>query len=191
MVQPIKKRSRKSGLPPGTLIHIGEKKTERLKITIIDYDESQFQEKEFQSIEECHVLKEKPTVTWIDIDGLHQVELLEKIGECFGLHPLVMEDILNTDQRPKMEDYEGYLYIVIKMLYADEKTNQIEVEQVSIVLGSNFVLSFQEGERDVFDPVRERLRTGKGRLRKMGADYLAYTLLDTVVDNYFAVLERL
>jgi len=191
MVTPIKKRSRKAGLPPGTLIHIGEKKTERLKITIIDYDESQFQEKEFRSIEECHVLKEKPTVTWIDIDGLHQVELLEKLGECFGLHPLVMEDILNTDQRPKMEDYEGYLYIVIKMLYADGKTNQIEVEQVSLILGSNFVLSFQEGERDVFDPVRERLRTGKGRLRKMGADYLAYTLLDTVVDNYFAVLERL
>jgi magnesium transporter len=110
MPKPIKKRSKKAGLPPGTLVHIGEKKAETLKITIMDYDEAHFQEKEIKTIEECFLFKDKPTVTWINIDGLHQVEILEKLGECYGLHPLVLEDIPNTDQRPKMEDYGEYIY---------------------------------------------------------------------------------
>jgi magnesium transporter len=188
-----KKRSQKAGLPPGTLIHIGEKKREVPKITILDYDETQFQEREAKSVEECFPLKEKPTVTWINVEGLHQVEVLERLGGCYGLHPLVLEDILNTDQRPKMEDYGEYVYIVLKMLtYYDDKSGQIEAEQISLVLGRNFVLSFQEGkEGDVFGLLRERLRGGKGRIRKMGADYLAYSLIDSVVDHYFIILERL
>jgi len=188
-----KKRSQKAGLPPGTLIHIGEKKREEPKITILDYDETQFQEREAKSVEECFPLKEKPTVTWINVEGLHQVEVLERLGGCYGLHPLVLEDILNTDQRPKMEDYGEYVYIVLKMLtYYDDKSGQIEAEQISLVLGRNFVLSFQEGKKgDVFDLLRERLRGGKGRIRKMGADYLAYSLIDSVVDHYFIILERL
>jgi magnesium transporter len=187
----IKKRSRKSGLPPGTLVHIGEKKAEMPKITLIDYDESHFQEREVKKIEECFLFKEKPSVTWINVDGLHQVEVIEKLGECYGLHPLVLEDILNTDQRPKTEDYGEYLYVVLKALELSNKSNEIETEQISLILGPNFVFSFQEREGDTFDPIRDRIRNNKGRIRKMGADYLAYTLLDSVIDNYFIILERL
>jgi magnesium transporter len=187
----IKKRSKKAGLPPGALVHIGEKKAETLKITIMDYDEAHFEEKEIKTIDECFIFKDKPTVTWINIDGLHQVEILEKLGECYGLHPLVLEDILNTDQRPKMEDYGEYIYIVLKDLDYDDKSSQIEPEQISLILGPNFVFSFQEREGDTFDTIRERLRNSKGRIRKMGADYLAYTLLDSIVDNYFIILEKL
>ena len=187
----IKKRSKKAGLPPGTLVHIGEKKAETPKITIMDYDEAHFQEKEIKTIEECFLFKDKPTVTWINIDGLHQVEILEKLGECYGLHPLVLEDILNTDQRPKMEDYGEYLYIVLRMLNYNDKSSEIESEQISLVLGPNFVFSFQEREGDTFNPIRDRIRNGKGRIRKMGADHLAYTLLDSIIDNYFIILEKL
>jgi magnesium transporter len=187
----IKKRSRKSGLPPGTLVHIGEKKAEMPKITLIDYDESHFQEREVKKIEECFLFKEKPSVTWINVDGLHQVEVIEKLGECYGLHPLVLEDILNTDQRPKTEDYGEYLYVVLKALELSNKSNEIETEQISLILGPNFVFSFQEREGDTFDPVRDRIRNNKGRIRKMGADYLAYALLDSIVDNYFIILEKL
>jgi len=191
MLKLIKKRSKKSGLPPGTLVHIGEKKAETSKITLMDYDEAHFQEKEVKTVEECFLFKEKPTMTWVNVDGLHQVEILEKLGECYGLHPLVLEDILNTDQRPKMEDYGEYLYIVLKALNYSDKNNEIETEQISLILGSNFVFSFQEREGDTFDPLRGRIRNGKGRIRKMGADYLAYALLDSIVDNYFIILEKL
>jgi magnesium transporter len=188
----IKKRSEKAGLPPGTLVHIGETKTEKAKITIIDYDEAQFEEKEAKTIEECFPFKDKPTTTWINIEGVHELAIIEKIGEHFGLHPLLLEDIANTEQRPKMEDYGEYIFIVLKMLSHDEKTNEVKAEQVSLVLGLNFVISFQEGiQGDVFDPVRERIRNGKGRIRKMGSDYLAYALVDAIVDNYFLILEKL
>lgn len=191
MVKLNKKRSKKAGLPPGSLVHIGERKTEKLKITVMDYDETHFQEREMKTVEECFAFKEKPTVKWINVDGLHQVEILEKLGDCYGLHPLVLEDILNTDQRPKMEDYGDYLYIVLKMLDYDDENSEIVTEQISLVLGPNFVLSFQEKEGDVFNPIRERIRGGKGRLRSMGADHLTYALLDSIVDNYFIILEKL
>ena len=188
----LKKRSRKAGLPPGTLIHIGERKVEEPKITIFDYDDQQVEEREVKVIEECFVFKDKTTVTWINLEGIHQVEIIEKLGECYGFHPLVLEDILNTDQRPKMEVHGDYIYIVLKMLYGGNTNGPIKVEQVSLILGSNFVISFQEGrEGDVFNPVRERIRSSKGLVRKMGADYLAYSLLDTIVDNYFLILEKL
>jgi magnesium transporter len=190
MAKLIKKRSKKSGLPPGSLIHIGERKVETPKISIIDYDETQFQEKTTQAIEECFLFKDKPTVTWTNIDGLHQTEMLEKVGDCYGFHPLVLEDILNTDQRPKMEDYGEYVYIVLRSLEYNHQKDEIESDQISIILGQNFVFSFQEKEGDTFDPLRERIRTGKGRIKKMGADYLAYTLMDSIVDNYFIILEK-
>lgn len=185
------RRSRKSGLPPGSLIHIGERKTERTKITIMDYDERSFQEKEARTVEECFPFKETATVTWINIDGVHDSEVIAKIGGHFGLHPLILEDIMTTAQRPKMEDMGEYIFIVLRMLSFEGKKKAVLSEQVSIVLGSNFVLSFQESVGDVFDQVRERIRTGKGRLRKMGTDFLAYALVDSVVDNYFVVLEKL
>ena len=188
----LKNRSKKSGLPPGSLIHIGEKKAGKAKITILDYDESNFLQKDAESINECFPFKEKPTVTWINVDSIHQIEILEKLGECYGLHPLVLEDILNTDQRPKMENYTDYLYIVLKMLYYKGNRKGITSEQISLIVGQNFVISFQEGiEGDVFGQVRERIKDNKSRIRKMGADYLAYSLIDAIVDNYFGILERL
>lgn len=188
---PIKKRSIKTGLPPGALIHIGEKRSEKVKISIIDYDEINFQEKEAKTIEECFPFKDKPAITWINIDGLHLVDIIEKIGKNFDFHPLLLEDILNTEQRPKIEDFEIYIYIVLKMLYYEDKANEINYEQVSIIFGQNFVISFQEKEGDVFNPIRERIRTNKGRIRKMGADYLAYSLIDAIVDSYFNIIEKL
>jgi magnesium transporter len=186
----IKKRSPKVGLPPGTLVHIGEKKVEKARITIMDYDETNLEEKEAKTIEESYPFKDKPTVTWINIDGLHEVEIIEKLGSHFGLHPLLLEDILNTDQRPKMEDYGDYIFVVLKMLYPGENKDEIEAEQVSLILGSNFVISLQESEGDVFNSIRDRIRKNKGRIRKAGADYLAYALLDAIVDNYFLILEN-
>lgn len=187
----FKKVSKKAGLSPGVLIHVGNKKVEKTRIRIIDYDESQLEEKEAKTIEECFPFKDKPTVTWINIDGLHEVDIIEKIGKHFDVHPLVLEDIVNTGQRPKMEDLENYIFVVLKMLYYDEKEKEVSAEQFSFILGTNFVISFQERVGDVFNPVRERIRNAKGRIRKMGADYLAYALVDAVVDNYFVILERL
>ncbi|MBN2066822.1 MAG: magnesium/cobalt transporter CorA, partial [Candidatus Thermoplasmatota archaeon] len=179
------------GLPPGSLVHIGEQKTEKVKITVIDYHASTFGEKVVKTVEECFAFKGKPTVTWINVDGLHEIDVIEKLGTCFDVHSLVLEDILNTDQRPKMEDLESYIFLVLKMLYSDEKHREIHSEQVSLILGKNFVISFQESMGDVFDAVRERLRSGKGRIRKMGPDYLTYALLDAIVDNYFVILEKI
>ena len=192
MAKLIKKRSKKAGLPPGTLVHIGEKRAGKPKLTLIDYDEADFQESDVKTVEECFPFQGKPTVTWINLEGVHDVEIVEKLGNCFGLHPLVLEDILNTDQRPKLEVYGDYIYIVLKMLYNGDLNRPVEAEQVSLILGSNFVISFQEGkEGDVFNPVRDRIRSGKGLIRKTGSDYLVYSLIDTIVDNYFLILERM
>ena len=191
MTRFLKKFSKKIGLSPGTLVHIGNKKIEKTRIRVIDYDESRLEEREAEKIEECFSFKEKPTVTWINIDGLHEVDIIEKIGKCYDVHPLVLEDIVNTGQRPKMEDFDGYLFMVLKMLYYDEEKSEVIAEQLSLILGSNYVISFQERVGDVFNPVRERIRSAKGRIRRMGTDYLAYALVDAVVDNYFIILEKL
>jgi len=190
MVRIFKKSSKMVGLPPGALVHVGDEKTAEVKITVMDYDEAQFQEREVRSVEECVPYKDKPSVTWINLDGIHRVEIVEALGKSFDLHPLILEDILNTGQRPKLEDFSGYLYIVLKMITYGDSNGAVKVEQVSLVLGPNFVISFQEAEGDIFDPVRDRIRTAKGRIRKRGADYLAYSLIDAVVDNYFVVLEK-
>lgn len=177
----IKKTSKRIGLPPGVLVHIGEKKTERVRIGIIGYDQEQIQEKEAKTVEECFPFIDKPTVTWINVVGVHQVEIIKNIGKHFDIHPLVLEDIVNTKQRPKMENFGDYIFIVLKIPYYDEKENSIKAEQISLILGSNFVISFQESEKDIFNPIRERLRSEKSRLRKMGADYLAYTSMDIIL----------
>jgi len=187
----LKKRSRKAGLPPGSLVYIGERGSDRTKITVLDYDEAHSEERETDTIAQCIVLKEKPSVTWINIDGVHNSGILQKLGECYGFHPLVLEDVMNTDQRPKMEDYADYFYVVLKMLHYSNENGGIAAEQVSLIVGRNFVFSFQEGiEGDVFGVVRERIRSDKSRIRRMGADYLAYSLIDAIVDNYFSILEK-
>jgi magnesium transporter len=192
MVKLFKQRSKKAGMPPGTLIHIGEKRTGNVKINVIDYDENTISEKEIVDIRESFHYRNKPTITWIDVEGLTNIELLEQLGNQYGLHPLVMEDILNTDQRPKMEIYGDYIYFVLKMFHIHNSTNEIVTEQVSIILGNNFVITFQEGiEGDSFNNIRERLRTSKGKIRKLGADFLLYSMIDSIVDYYFTLLEQI
>ncbi len=182
---------KKVALPPGTVEYTGERKAEKVKITVYDFEDSHLEEKELRSIEECFPYRDTPRVSWINIDGLHDTESLERLGAHFGLHPLVLEDIVNTHQRPKVEDHQDYLYIVLKMLEYPGRGTEVTADQISIVLGRNFVLSFQERAGDVWDPVRERIRKGAGRIRKSGSDYLAYRLMDAIVDNYFGVLEKI
>jgi len=191
MRKKTKKRSAKSGTPPGTLLHIGEKKTEQVKITVVDYDEAHYTEQEIVNIGDCLAFKDKPTTTWINITGIHQLDIIEKIGGVFGLHPLLLEDVVNTEQRPKIEDFEDYLFVVLKFLSYKKHEEVIEPEQISIIIGLNFVISFQEIDLEIFHPIQERIRNGKGKIKKSGADYLAYTLIDTIVDNYFILLEIL
>ena len=187
----IRRSSKKAGLPPGSLVHVGEKKVESPKVTIFDYHEDHFQEREAATVDECIPFKDTPTVTWINIAGIHDVEILRSLGDCYAIHPLVLEDILNTEQRPKLEDFGTYLFIVAKMLYLERGTSEVRAEQISMIVGPNFVISFQETEEDVFEGIRERIRSGRGRIRHRGADYLAYALLDAVVDGYFVILETI
>lgn len=189
----VKKTSGKIGASPGTLIHVGEKRAERIRVRIIDYTAETLEEREVPPAEitRCCPLKETAAVSWINVDGIHEVERIGALGGCFDLHPLVLEDILNTEHRPKFEPYPSYLFIVLKMLHFEEAAGEVRTEQVSLILGPGYVISFQEREGDVFDGVRERLRQSKGRIRRMGADYLAYALLDAIVDSYFMILEKL
>ncbi len=184
------KRSKKAGLLPGSLIHIGKTYAEKPKITLTSYNETSFSEKEISSLAAIRAHKDEPGILWIAVDGLQNTELLEELGNIFGLHPLVQEDILNTDQRPKMEDYGDYLYIVLRNFNGQSNGDLIS-EQISIILGKNFVLSFREQESTIFEPIQERLRNNKGRIRKFGADYLLHAVIDSIVDNYFIVLEKL
>lgn len=149
---------KKPAFPPGTLVYVGEKKAEKVKISILNYDVGQYEEKEAKSIEEALVGGNRPAVCWINIDGLHQIDILEKIGAHFNIHPLVLEDILNTRQRPKMEACDDYIFVVLKMLQFDRNGATIEAELISIVLGPNFVISFQEEEGDIFNSIRERIK---------------------------------
>jgi len=183
----VQKRSKKTGLPPGTLVHIGERKAEKVTITTFHYSGKGCEEQQLQQPEQLAPPIDE-SVLWVNVGGVHKVEVVETLGRQFSLHPLLLEDVANTDQRPKLDDYESYLFLVIKMLSLTDR-HEVAVEQVSIVLGRNYVLSFQENGTDVFQPVRERLRGGKGRLRQSGADYLLYALVDAIVDQYFAVLE--
>jgi magnesium transporter len=185
-----KRRSDKAGLPPGALIHIGERHAEEAKIVLCEYDESHLQEKEIHTLEGALPPADRKAVTWVHIDGLQDVHLLEQMGNVFDLHPLTLEDILNTEQRPKSEDHADYLFIVLR-LFNEDAGGGLIAEQVSIVFGPNWLISLQEKEGRLFDPIRERLRNEKGRLRKAGADYLAHALLDTIVDGYFVILDKL
>jgi magnesium transporter len=172
-------------------VHVGEQRHEPVKLSVIKYDEANFEETPVVNVEEAFSLRNKSSVMWLNIDGVHQPEIIEQVGKSFGLHPLVAEDIASTGQRPKMEDFDDYIFVVLRMLRFDGEEKGTKTEQISIILGSDFVISFQEKEGDVFDTIRERLRNNKGRIRKMGADYLAYSLIDAIVDNYFMILEML
>lgn len=181
---------RKPGLSPGTLAIDGKHTEGPVRITVIDYDAAHFTERLVASVEDCYPFRDTETVTWINIDGLGNTAVIEKIGRHFQVHPLILEDILNTGQRPKMEDLEDYLYVNLKMLQLAGPDKKIKGEHVSMIIGPNYLISFQEDAGDVFDPVRERIRKD-GRIRRFGPDYLAYALIDDIVDNYFLVMEHL
>lgn len=186
-----KKRSAKAGLPPGSLVHIGQRHREGVQVVRLRYDAAHFGENRIDALAGALPEPARPDVTWIRIDGLQDIALLEQAGEIFGLHPLTLEDILNTEQRPKIEDHGDHIFIVLRIFHESASGDCLVPEQISIVLGSNWLISLQEQEGSLFDPVRERLRSGRGRLRQEGSDYLAHALIDSIVDSYFAVLERL
>ena len=179
----------KSGLPPGSLVYIGEEKTSKIKITSIRYNESEVIREEF-SKPEPELFSKDSYIRWVNLDGLHNVEQLREMGNLLNIHILTLEDILNTEQRPKLEDYGDYYFIVLKMLSYDSKIRDIVEEQVSIVIKDNLIVTFQEKEGDVFQPVRERINTAGTRLRRMGIDFLLYALMDAIIDNYFIILEK-
>ncbi|MBD3310176.1 magnesium/cobalt transporter CorA [Candidatus Woesearchaeota archaeon] len=187
----LSKKSPEAGLPPGTVVYVGEKKKEKVSLELIDYTKGSFVRKNISKVENALPFKEKPTITWLNITGIHDTEIIAKVGKYFRIHPLVREDIANTKQRPKVEDFDRYLFLVLKMIIYDERKKEIRPEQISFIIGPNFVISFQERRGDVFDPIRNRLSQGKGKIRRMGTDYLAYSLIDAIVDHYFTILEHL
>ncbi|WP_417855076.1 magnesium/cobalt transporter CorA [Xanthomarina gelatinilytica] len=175
---------------PGSIVYTGENPTEKLFIDAFDYAKDFVNESELKSVEEAFNFKHTNSNTWININGLNHIQDIEKIGKHYNLHPLIMADIANTSQRPKIDVYDDYIFVILKMLYYDENEN-INIEQISLVLGKNYVLSFQEIEGDVFDNVRERLRLANGRIRTHGTDYLLYALIDAIVDHYYIVSETM
>jgi magnesium transporter len=182
-------RRDKAGLPPGTLLPVGEKRVQKTTLSLIEYNADSFSERVLPDTESCRSLNSTSAVHWLNIEGLHDVEIIRQIGDIFGIHPLVLEDIVTTGQRPRMEDYGDYIYTVVKMLYRTGADRHTVSEQISFILGPFGVLTFQEVAGDVFDPIRERIKAAKGRIRSTGPDYLLYRLLDTIIDNYFIVLE--
>lgn len=186
-------RKQKLGLPAGSLIYIGDKDKlqAHVDVTVIDFNENHLSEFCPTNITELVKFKNQETVTWINIDGIHDVDFIKQAGEIFELHPLLLEDILNPDHRPKIEEYGDYLHFTMKELKWNSNGKEIESEQISFVLGRGFVISFQEQKGDIFEPIRDRIRHAKGRVRKMKADYLAYALIDIIVDHYFVIIDSI
>ena len=185
-------RSRKSGSPPGSLIYVVEKRVEEVSLSQITYSDNYYKEDHFQDPAEIHYQKDSGYKSWINVDGVHQEEIIRAIGEKFGIHLLTLEDIMDSEQQPKADYHEDYVYFVIKMLLYDKEKDDFDLEQVSIVFGEDFLLSFQEKEGDVFEQVRRRIRSSAAsRIKKLDMDYLAYSLMDIVIDNYFYALEKI
>ncbi|MBK6484807.1 MAG: magnesium/cobalt transporter CorA [Chitinophagaceae bacterium] len=180
-----------SGVEPGKVIYIGDDKDQQVNISVIDYDETHFEERTELNIEDCFKYKESTTCTWINVAGIHQTDIIEKIGKHFGINPLVLEDVVNTNSRPKIDDFKDYVFIILKMLTYDTEKRVLRIEQVSLVCGKNLVISFQEDEGDLFNSIRMRLRDAGSRIRKYGPDFLAYSLMDKIVDEYFIIIESM
>ena len=191
MIESLKNASDKSGLPPGSLVHVGDVLVAETRISVVDYSKENLEEQQIQSIGEIIKYKDSDTVTWVTIEGLANVEIIESIGAIFDIHQLVLEDILNTHQRPKFEEYDDHLYIVLKCLMSEDEDFSVTYEQVSILVLNNFVFVFKEKSDDLLLPVQQRIRNSKGRLRSLGADYLTYAILDTIVDKNFILIDSL
>ena len=190
MSKSFRRMARKVGMPPGSLVYTGDKEHLPAKITITRYNGDTLVERQVDSFSECQLVGDPGEVTWINVTGISKVTDLERVGECFKIHPLVLEDILEVGQRPKVEDYDEYLYIVLNSIQPVAGGEELVAEEISLVLGPHYLLSFYAGDGDIYAPIRERLLQAKGRIRKLGADYLAYSLIDLVVDNYFVELEK-
>ncbi|MBC8014148.1 MAG: magnesium/cobalt transporter CorA [Sporomusaceae bacterium] len=186
-----KYNTQKVGLPPGTLLHIGAARSEKIKITMMCYSKEDWTEKQFTNVDELLQYEYSAGMRWVHVNGIHRVDVVEKIGNKFALHPLVLEDIVNTNQRPKLEENENYIYIVLKMINHDEHKNKIDFEQISIIVGRNYILSFQENDNHTFHQIRDRVKKTDSRIRTKGIDYLAYAMIDCVVDHYYVALEYL
>jgi len=184
------RHSSKAGLPPGTLVHLGRHVAEKATITVINYNEDTYRVKETTSTDECFSLIDPSMATWINVDAVSDPRTVEAIGKHFGLHPLLLEDVMNTDQRPKIDNYEDHLFLVLKMILINVDTRAPEADQVSFVLGRNYLISFLERPSEVFLPAVDRLQDVRSRIRKNGPDYLLYTLVDVIVDNYFAIIDK-
>jgi len=180
-----------SGSTPGALVHAGQRKVEQIRIRLIDYDADRIEERTLEGVDECFPFVDRPPVTWVNIDGLHDTSVAEAVADRFNVHRLALEDVLSPNQRPKVENYDDHYLVILKMLSFEAQTASIVAEQVSFIVGPRYLFSFQEVYGDSFEPVRERLRHGKGRIRSRGTDYLAYALIDAVVDNYFRILESM
>ena len=191
MARYFKNRSAAQGKPPGELTFIGRQKMEKVKIHLIQYNEQLIEETDVVSLAEIKEKRIAGTIAWLDIIGLHDTETIATVGVNYSIHPLTLEDIINTGQRPKVEEFEDYISVMVKMLRLESADNKIHGEQLAFVMGTDYLITFQERPGDVFDPVRERLRLMKGRVRRSGTDYLMYALLDTIVDNYLVLIERL
>lgn len=189
--KPTKRRSKKLGMDPGTLVHVGEVKIKQPVVSLIEYSGRHCEERTLEPEEVAAYQRPDGCKVWLNLHGLHNPQLIADIGKTFGLHPLVLEDILNTDQRPKVDAYDDYLYIVARSFFYDKDLDVLGSEQISLVLGENFVLTFQERPTGSFEPVRDRLRKGRSQIRETRSDYLAYALLDVIVDHYFIVLEQI
>lgn len=187
----LRGQRKKAGMPPGSVVYTGEQPAvpQPTRIMLMDYDEAVFEERMLINIEQAFDFKMKSTATWINIDGIQDESLISKVGKHFELHPLVQEDIVDTNQRAKMEEYDGYLYMVLRALQYNYETHEVESEQFSLILAKNYIITFQERPGDVFDQIRDRLRGNKGRARRLGCDYLAYSLIDAIVDHYFVILD--
>lgn len=178
-------------MPPGSLVHIGDVADAESKMSVIDYSKEAIEEQAIQSVDEILPYIGKNTITWLHVEGLKDVKLIESIGGVLNIHPLVLEDILNTHQRPKFEEFDDYLYIVLKKLVLEDNRFSVSYEQISILVLDNFVVTFKEKADDIFVPIRQRLNNSRGRLRNMGSDYLTYAILDSIIDQVFVLLDSL
>ena len=191
MTKRLGRLSKKPGLKPGSVVYVGRERTEDVHIDVIDYTDREHVEKRLASAQECFPYRDSSSITWINVDGIHRVDAVEAFGEHFGMHPLTLEDVVNTGHRPKIEESADHIVVVLKMIYRDAANGDLRAEQVSVIFGKKWVITFQETGQDVFDPVRRRIKKTVPRVRFMSTDYLAYALLDAVVDHYFVILEQL
>lgn len=191
MPESLSNISDKAGMAPGTLVHVGDVFEAESSMSLIDYSKETMIEKTIYSVDELLEYKEKETVTWVNIEGLRDVKLIESIGQMFNIHSLLLEDILNTHQRPKFVEEDDYLYIVLKGLSMENDEFSVDYEQISILVLENFVFTFKEKKDDLFLPLYKRIKNSKGRLRDKGADYVTYSIVDIIVDMNFTLLDAL